>query len=365
MNHKLVWMEGQFITQHHFQQLSHYHEALLAERLRAIQPWDWGISRIEFDERALSVSQVLISHLSAVLPDGTVLDCHEGKSDAIPPRSFASEFSPHAPSLDVFIALVHEMLGATNVDIDGSAIHVARYARKQEFVVDANTGTNAKSIDRARPLLRLLFGDEAKGSFDTIRIGQLVRGPTGAVQLRSSFVAPCLRVAASPWLLQEFRALLAIMTARQRSFAQSRRLRTTGGLDSDVSDMQRFLFLDLLNATIPSFSHIVDAGSCHPEPAYLMLSGLIGRLCSFADVDPTAIPRFDFMDLGATFAPMFDMASRMLESILSDRYIEVALQRRDDGVFVGQATAQGERTIPHCRSVPHRAARTMCEYHLP
>ena len=35
MMRKLVWTEGLFITQHHFQQLDRYHEELLAERMRA------------------------------------------------------------------------------------------------------------------------------------------------------------------------------------------------------------------------------------------------------------------------------------------------------------------------------------------
>ncbi|HNS97480.1 MAG TPA: type VI secretion system baseplate subunit TssK [Polyangiaceae bacterium] len=340
MIHKLVWTEGLFITQHHFQQLDRYHEALLGERLRAALAWEWGVTHLEIDERALSSNQLLVSHLSAVLPDGTALDCHEGKPDAIPPRSFASEFSPQLQSLDVSVALVHEMLGATNVDLDGSSIHVARYARKQEYVVDANTGTGEQPVDRAHPLIRLLFGDEVKGSFDAIRIGQLVRGPTGSVQLRPSCVPPCLRVSASPWLLQGFRRLLTIMTARQRSFAQARRQRTAGSIEVDASDTLRFLFLDVLNTNIPIFSHIVDWGTVHPEQAYLVISGLVGRLCSFTDVDPTTIPKFDYLDLGATFAPLFDMGSRMLESIISERYTEIELHRREDGVFVGRATGE-------------------------
>jgi len=340
MIHKLVWTEGLFVTQHHFQQLDRYHEALLGERLRAAIPWEWGVTDLEIDERALAANQLLVSRLSAVLPDGTPLDCQEGKPDAIPPRSFATEFSPQAQFLDVSVAMVHEMLGATNVDLDGSAVQVARYARRQEPVVDVNTGMGEQPIDRARPLLRLLFGDEVKGSFDAIRIGQLVRGPTGTVQLRPNCVPPCLRIGASPWLIQGFRSLLAIMTARQRNLAQSRRQRTAGSIEVDASDALRFLFLDLLNGNIPVFSHMVDAGTLHPEQAYLVLATLIGRLCSFADVDPTAVPKFDYLDLGASFTPMFDMASRLLESIISDRYAEVELQRREDGVYVGRSSGE-------------------------
>lgn len=337
---KLVWTEGLFVTQHHFQQLDRYHEALLGERLRAALPYDWGVTDLAIDERALDANQLRVIRLSAVLPDGTPLNCREGTPDAIPPRSFASEFSPQAQSLDVSVALVHEMLGATNVDLDGSAVQVARYARRREPAVDLNTGRDEQQLDRARPLLRLLFGDEVKGSFDAIRIGQLIRGATGKVQLRENCVPPCLRVGASPWLMQGFRSLLAIMTARQRSLSQSRRQRTAGSVEVDASDTLRFLFLDLLNGNIPVFSHIVDAGNLNPEQAYLVLAGLIGRLCSYADVEPTAVPKFDYLDLGATFTPMFDMASRLLESIISERYVEVALQRREDGVHVGKSTGE-------------------------
>lgn len=340
MNNKLVWTEGLFVTQHHFQQLDRYHEQLLSERLGAAVPWDWGVTNLEIDERALASNRLLVTRFAAVLPDGTPLSCEAGKPSAIPPRSFAAEFSPQAQSLDVSVALVHEMLGATNVDLDGSAVQVARYARMQDSVVDANTGTNELPIDRARPLIRVLFGDEVKGSFDAIRIGQLIRDATGAVQLRKTCVPPCLRMGASPWMMQGFRNLLAIMTARQRALALSRRQRSAGAIELDASDAMRFWFLDLLNGSIPLFSHMVDAGTLHPEQAYIVLATMIGRLCSFADSDPTNVPKFDYLDLGSTFAPMFDLASRLLESIVSDRYAEIALQRRDDGVYVGKSTGE-------------------------
>ncbi|MFW5740250.1 MAG: type VI secretion system baseplate subunit TssK, partial [Myxococcota bacterium] len=83
MNHKLVWTEGLFVTQHHFQQLDRYHEELLSQRLRAALPWDWGVTDVEVDERALDANQLLVTRFSAVLPDGTPLSCRQGTPDAI------------------------------------------------------------------------------------------------------------------------------------------------------------------------------------------------------------------------------------------------------------------------------------------
>jgi type VI secretion system protein ImpJ len=89
---KLVWTEGLFITQHHFQQFDRYHEWLVSERLRAALPYGWGVLEIEVDERALSAEQFKLTRLSAVLPDGTTFEHGEGTGDAIAPRPFGSLF---------------------------------------------------------------------------------------------------------------------------------------------------------------------------------------------------------------------------------------------------------------------------------
>lgn len=128
------------------------------------------------------------------------------------------------------------------------------------------------------------------------------------------------------------------MTGRQRTMSQARRQRTAGAIEFDAADAMRFWFLDLLNGSIPVFSHLVDSGAAHPERAYLALAELIGRLCSFADADPSALPRFNYLDLGVAFEPMFRQASQLLSSVISDRYTQIPLVRRDDGVYVGSSS---------------------------
>jgi type VI secretion system protein ImpJ len=340
MMRKLVWTEGLFITQHHFQQLDRYHEGLVAQRMRSALPYDWGVTELQIDEAALAGHELRVALLAAVLPDGTPLRCEEGKRDAIQPRSFAAEFTPQMAVLDVYVGLVHEADGAPNVDLDGSTQQVARYARVLDKVADGNTGAGEQPIDCARPLVRLLLGEEARGSFDAIQIAQVVRGPSGLVQLRSSFVPPVLRIRASAYLMSQMRGLLAVMTARQRALSQARRQRAAGSIEVDASDTLRFLFLDLLNRSLPSFAHMVHTGNTHPEQAYLWLAELIGGLCSFTDdSDPTAIPPFIYQELATAFEPMFALASNLLQSVISDRYVEIALQRREDGVYVGKAGA--------------------------
>ena len=54
---KPVWTEGLFMTPQHLQQSDQYHEALLHARMHAVATYDWGITGVQFDERALTAGQ--------------------------------------------------------------------------------------------------------------------------------------------------------------------------------------------------------------------------------------------------------------------------------------------------------------------
>jgi type VI secretion system protein ImpJ len=336
---KLVWTEGLFVTQHHFQQLDRYHEWLSSERLRAAVPYDWGVLEVEVDERALAAEQFKLNRLSVILPDGSPVEHGEGTGDPVPPRAFGTAFPAQVKSLDVFIALSHESDNMPNVDLDGKSGGVVRYLREQASVLDVNTGVGEHNLQYARPNLSLLFGDERKDAFDAIRIAQITRAPTGLPALRESFIPPVLRVGASSYLVGRFRKLLATLAAKQRTLADSRRQRTAAAVEFQASDSAKFWLLNALNVSIPCISHIVDHATDHPEQAYLHLAQLIGHLCTFAvDGDPTTIPKFNYLELGDVFEPMFDRAHKLLEAVLAERFVEIPLTKREDGMFLGQIT---------------------------
>ena len=75
----------------------------------------------------------------------------------------------------------------------------------------------------------------------------------------------------------------------------------------------------------------------HPEDAYLALAQLIGQLCTFAvDGDPSTIPRFNYLELGETFGPMFQRAGALLDAVIAERFTEIRLTKREDGMYLGQ-----------------------------
>ena len=334
---KPVWTEGLFLTQHHFQSQDRYHEDYVNERVHAAFAQSWGVLHLELDERALGTGQFRATQISAILPDGTPISCGVEFDDAPPPRQIDAAFAPHMASLPVYLALPHESDATANVDLENKPGSIARHARQQARVTDGNTGIAQQDVPWARPNLRLLLGSERREAFECLQIAELTRGSGGAIVLRDTFVPPLLRLKTSAFLMAGFGRVLRAMTTRQRSLAASRRQRSAAAIDFQASDAAKFWLLNALNESIPLFSHLVDQGDAHPEEAYLALATLIGKLCTFAvDGDPTTIPKFNFLSLGDVFEPMFARALSLLNAVIAERYVEIALQRRDDGMHLGK-----------------------------
>ncbi|MEI7894367.1 MAG: type VI secretion system baseplate subunit TssK [Myxococcales bacterium] len=336
---KLVWNEGLFVTQHHFQQFDRYHEALLADRLHNALPFSWGVAEIEVDERALAAGQFKLDRLVALLPDGTPVAFGEHLPDTISPRSFDGIFLPQMRSFDVFVALPHEGETIANVDLDAKAGAVTRYVREEMSAADFNSGLGEQRLSTARANLQLLFGDERREAFDTLRVAQLVRSAAGAVIVRPSFIPPVLRIDASSFLMNALRRLLSALTSKQRSLAESRRQRTAAAVEFQASDTAKFWLLHTLNCAIPPIAHLLEAAVDSPELLYMELGRLIGALCTLAvEGDPTAVPKFNYLELGEVFEPMFDRAHKLLEAVIAEKYVEVPLTRREDGMYLGKVT---------------------------
>ena len=335
---KPVWTEGLFITQHHFQQQDRYHESLLEARLHALSSYDWGLESLEIDERALSVGQLRVTRIIGVLPEGTPVAVGPHLDDVIPPRPIApSALPPSITTLDVYVGLANEAETAANVELEERPGSPARYIREQVAVPDFNTGASEHPLMWGRRNLRIVLGDEARDAFVGIRVAQLTRSTTGEIILRHDFVAPVLKTEASSYLTNGFRRLLDVLTSKQRSLAENRRQRTKAAVEFQASDTAKFWLLHTINSHIPSFAHIVAQGTTHPEDAYLVLASLIGQLCTFAvDGDPTTIPAFNFLDLGDSFGPMFQRAQYLLDVVVAEKFVEIPLTKREDGMYLGQ-----------------------------
>jgi type VI secretion system protein ImpJ len=170
----------------------------------------------------------------------------------------------------------------------------------------------------------------------TFPVAQLVRQSGGRVIVRDNFVPSVLRISAAPFLTSGLQRVLGAMTTRQRELASARKQRNVGNIEFHFTDARRFWMLHTLNASIPLLAHLLDVNA-HPEEVYIALAGLAGQLCTFApDADPTSLPRFNYHELGEVFEHLFARILSLLAVDSVPTYVEVPLERRQDGMFVGK-----------------------------
>lgn len=331
MTRKPIWTEGLLVSQHHFQQQDRYIESLVHDRLRAVSHYDWGVSELKIDERGFAAGQFRLQRFSAIWPDGASVTCGEGSGIALPePRDLPSD----AQRIEIYIGLASEHEPA-QVSLDGTGVR--RYVRDLHSTVDTNTGTSPQEVEWARPNLRILFGNERRDGFACLRVAELLRQETGQFVVLDTRLPPLLNVAAAPFLLGGVRRVLSNIVARQQQLFGERRGRQSAGAEFHATEVRSFLLLQALSGAIPELNHLLDTPRAHPEEAYLVLARLAGTLSCFStDVDPTELPKFNYLELGETFEALFATVLRLVSGGTERAYTEIALEHRPDGMFIGR-----------------------------
>ena len=138
--HKVLWSEGLFLTQHHFQQFDAFHEQDRSFLIRALLPFAWGASHLAIDSEAVTNRMFNLTEFEGVMPDGTTVRA-PAVDDAPPPRSFDELFAPTEKVLSVYLALPRIRPGVHGVKLDGSDDH--------GVPTDGNRGAETISNSRA------------------------------------------------------------------------------------------------------------------------------------------------------------------------------------------------------------------------
>ncbi|HET9958735.1 MAG TPA: type VI secretion system baseplate subunit TssK, partial [Polyangiaceae bacterium] len=323
------------VSQHHFQQQDRYHEALLRDRLQGVAHYDFGVTELEIDERAFSAGQFRVKKFSAIWPDGASVSCGDGTPEPPPPpRTLPGD----AVRIEVLLGLSQETDTSGLVVGDSESSVARRFTREIRNVVDTNTGGSPQEVEWARPNLRVFFGNERREGYTVIRVAELLRQENGQFQVLDTRLPPVLHLRAAPFLANGIERVLANIVARAQQLSGERRQRQAGGnVDFHASETRKFWLLHTLNGSIPRLTHLLATPRVHPEEAYVTLAELAGMLCSFSTgIEPTDIPKFNYLELGEVFEALFAIVLRLLPGGIEQPYVEIPLEHRPDGMFIGR-----------------------------
>ena len=334
---KIVWNEGMLLTPHHFQQWDNYHEESLNSRVRSMMPFEYGVIELQINREAVANGNFQILNCHAVLPDGLMINVPD--AEAIPDlRPVGSHFHPEAEKLGVHLAIPAKKMGEANFQANGTKPNInVRFLQEAVTAKDETTGTNEQPLSLARSNLRIIFDDEVRDGFTSMKIAELARTPTGQLQINEDYIPPTLKVSSSVWLVNMLRQLVEILNTKSGSLGEQRRQRNASLADFTTSEVAVFWLLHTINSAIPTMAHFFRSPLLHPEKVYLEMAELVGKLMTFStELYPRDIVKYDHDDLHFTFYNLSTQLKELLETVIPSRCVPIPLEKTRETLYVGR-----------------------------
>lgn len=328
------------LTPHHFQQWDNYYEELLNARFASLAPYEWGVLDLQVNREAVSNNNFQIVTTRAVMPDGLLVDVPT--RDAAPDlRAVEGHFPAEKDTLGVHLAIPAQKYGSANFQasgaLGGSSNLNVRFFQEGALVPDETTGSNEQPLAYARPNLRVLFDDELRDGFTSIKIAELERTATGGLVMSETYIPPVLNVSANVWLTNMLRQLVEILITKSSSLADQRRQRGANLADFTTDQIAVFWLLHTVNSSIPVMSHLFRTNIVHPERLYVEMAELVGRLMTFAvGKHPKDIVTYEHIDLYTTFSQLSALLRELLETVIPTRCVPIPLEKVRDTLYVGR-----------------------------
>ena len=325
------------LTPHHFQQWDNYYEELVNSRSRAANPFDYGILDLQINREAIGNGDFQVTNCHAVFPDGLMINVPD--AEGVPDlRPIDDHFHPEQEKLGVHLAIPAKKIGEANYQANGAkADKNLRFLQEGAMAKDETSGTNEQPIAYAKSNLRIIFDDELRDGFTSIKIAELERTPTGQLKIAEDYIPPVLRTSASAWLVNMQRQLVEILIAKSSSLGEQRRQKNAWLADFTTSEVAVFWLLHTINSAIPAMSHYFRSPLLHPEKLYLELAEVVGKLLTFSVEDhPKDIVKYDHDDLHLTFSTLSAQLKDLLETVIPSRCVPIPLEKTRDTLYVGR-----------------------------
>jgi type VI secretion system protein ImpJ len=333
---RVVWNEGMYLAQHHFQVQSRYFEDSLGFALAHLFFKSYGIAGCELDREALLNGTVALVHARGVLPDG--LPFHMPDSDPLPPPlEIRTLFSPTQESHHVQLTIpAYRQGGANCASSPGEADSKARYVAETTLVRDDITGSDEKPVAIGRKNFRLRIDHEPTEGEIALSLARVRRDGAGHFIYDPEYIPPCLQIGASETLLLLVRRLVEILEAKSAAIEAERKGGRKELREYASQEIANFWLLHAVRSSMAPLRHHLELKHSHPEQLYAELARLGGALCTFAlDSDPRSLPSYDHDRLGECFGELDRHIRAHLEIIIPTNCIAIPLKQVSEYLYTG------------------------------
>lgn len=329
---KILWSEGLALDAQHLQQLDRYHEGRLHHIASALNPHAWGVQSARWSTEDVERGKLRAEALTLVFQGGEIYQAPY--SDPLPLTIDLTDLPAGESSFVFYAALPALNARGGNVapaDEPGAAVadRALRFTQLPLPTLDLFTDALVSKVRYLKKSLRLLpRSDEA---YECIPVVKLRRKADSTLEIDPAYIPPALSVESVPALQNLMRSLLAKMSAKAESLYFMQRQPKGSAVEAHVGDVSSFWMLSTITTASAGLHHSANSAHTHPAQLFDRLLTLAGGLMAFSRKFAIAdLPRYDHDMPTESFQALADIISELLDTVVSSKYVPIALARKDE-----------------------------------
>jgi type VI secretion system protein ImpJ len=333
---KVLWGEGLFLRPQHFQRQDAYHEWRLAEGMRALHPYAWGVRKCRIDTDALQSGVLRFTELQIVFPDGEFYTAPS--EDDLPEPVSLAQLPPEATDFVWHAAIAPMRSTGTNSSAGEQQPDTSlRYRQSGQGAADWFTGAAAAEMVVLKRVVRILADHEPRDHLVSLPLARLRRQAAGGFEHDGRFVPPSLSLQSSPALTAMLRRLVEMLQAKVDALYGFHREPSKHVIEFRSGDVASFWLLHTASSACAGLSHYRHNPGLHPERLFERMLELAGSLMTFSKTYTLAdLPQYRHEAPGPAFGKLDHIVRELLETVISTRYFAIALAEAKPSFHVGR-----------------------------
>jgi type VI secretion system protein ImpJ len=323
---KPLWTEGLRVRPQHFQQQDRWIEHLIEGRVAGVRHCNWGLRALTLDKELLPLGKIGIKSLTAVLPDGTVIDL-PAQGPLPEPRSAPTTLR----NALVKIAVPLRMRDGAETSNDPATVR--RFEGIDQSARDSTSPERpAATVRVGRLNVQILFEGEKEDDLTTMPIARVREvEPTGAVSLAQGFVPPCLDFHVAERLVDIVNETRSLLKSRADAIAARSDSSRMAAESAGLADL---LTIAIINGQEALLDHFASVRGVHPVEIFQTLLQLTAQLATFSSGrrKPADLPVYRHDDIEASVAPLLERLREFLTVVIERNAVPLELQQRGYGI---------------------------------
>lgn len=335
---KILWGEGLFLRPQHFQLQDAYHEQRLNQTVRATIPFAYGIRSFKFDESQLGTHILALSQIEMIWQDGEI---YQAPAQDLLPEPIMLDVLNLKGEMQIYLALPILQPNRKNVSFESANSQSSRYHSHLIETHDLFTDASSAEITMLRrraefKLFELNHEPHQLDGFLYLPIGRIKRQSSGSFVLDAKFIPPILHIESSKSLISSLKRTLNVIKAKIKAIQANNRENEQKLIEFRSGDIVSFWLVNALNTAHAALNHLLQYPHIHPERLFFELLRLSGSLLTFSTAyEVDQLPQYQHDHLEESFSSLDLILRDLLDTIISNRYISIALKEARPSYWIG------------------------------